>query len=130
MPSNTIRKESVRLFTLTLGILSASLGLKGFLLSAHFIDGGVTGISMLVAQLTDFPLSIIIALVNLPFIILGYRQIGKKFAYKSAIAILGLAFALAFINFPFITADKLLISVFGGFFIGAGIGLAIRGGAV
>jgi uncharacterized membrane-anchored protein YitT (DUF2179 family) len=115
---------------IVLGILSAGLGLKGFLLSSHFIDGGVTGISMLLAKVLGWPLSILILVINLPFIALGYRQIGRAFAIKSTLAIAGLALCLAFVKYPDVTPDKLLTAVFGGFFIGAGIGLAIRGGAV
>lgn len=118
------------LIFIVLGILSASLGLKGFLLSSHFIDGGVTGISMLTANLTGIPLFILILFINLPFIFLGYRQMGWKFSIKSAMAIAGLAVCLAIVDFPDITSDKLLTAVFGGVFIGAGIGLAMRGGAV
>jgi uncharacterized membrane-anchored protein YitT (DUF2179 family) len=112
------------------GIFSAGLGLKGFLLSSHFIDGGVTGISMLLANVLGWPLSILILIINLPFIALGYRQIGRAFAIKSTLAIGGLALVLAFVKYPDVTPDKLLTAVFGGFFIGAGIGLAIRAGAV
>ena len=115
---------------IVLGILSAGLGLKGFLLSSHFIDGGVTGISMLLANVLGWPLSILILVINLPFIALGYRQMGRAFAIKSTLAIAGLALCLAFVKYPDVTPDKLLTAVFGGFFIGAGIGLAIRGGAV
>lgn len=113
-----------------LGIFSAAFGLKGFLLSSHFIDGGVTGISMLLASALGFPLAILISVINLPFIAVGYKQIGKAFALKSALAIAGLSLCLAFVKFPDVTPDKLLTAVFGGFFIGAGIGLAMRGGAV
>jgi uncharacterized membrane-anchored protein YitT (DUF2179 family) len=115
---------------IVLGILSAGLGLKGFLLSSHFIDGGVTGVSMLLANVLGWQLAILIPVINLPFIALGYRQIGKAFAIRSTLAIAGLSLCLAFINFPDVTPDRLLTAVFGGFFIGAGIGLAIRGGAV
>jgi uncharacterized membrane-anchored protein YitT (DUF2179 family) len=115
---------------ITLGILSAGMGLKGFLLSSHFIDGGVTGISMLLSDVLRVPLSILILVINLPFIVIGYWQVGGKFAVKSALAIAGLSVCLAVINYPDVTPDKLLTAVFGGFFIGAGIGLAIRGGAV
>jgi uncharacterized membrane-anchored protein YitT (DUF2179 family) len=113
-----------------LGILSAAFGLKGFLLSSRFIDGGVTGVSMLVAALSAVPLWVPILALNIPFILIGYRQVGKKFAFKSALAIAGLALVLALLHFPDVTPDKLLTAVFGGFFIGAGIGLAMRGGAV
>jgi len=118
------------LFFISLGVLSAGFGLKGFLLPNEFIDGGVTGISLLVNVLTDYPLSILIIIINVPFIILGYFQIGKTFAIKSVIAIVGLAVVLVVIDYPIITSDKLLIAVFGGFFLGGGIGLAIRGGGV
>jgi uncharacterized membrane-anchored protein YitT (DUF2179 family) len=112
------------------GIFSAAFGLKGFLLSSHFIDGGVTGISMLLASILKAPLSVLILIINLPFIALGYRQIGRAFAIKSVLSIAGLSLCLQFVKFPDVTPDKLLTAVFGGFFIGAGIGLAIRGGAV
>ncbi|MDQ4139419.1 MAG: YitT family protein [Bacteroidota bacterium] len=112
------------------GIFAAGFGLKGFLLSSHFIDGGVTGISMLLAQISGFPLYVLILFINLPFIILGYRQMGWRFSIKSAVAIAGLAICLALVPFPDVTPDKLLTAVFGGVFIGVGIGLAMRGGAV
>src|SRR5689334_2560789 len=83
-----------------LGIFSVAMGLKGFLLSSHFIDGGVTGISMLISQLAGFPLSLLILIFNLPFIALGYKQIGKKFALKSSLAIVGLSIVLAVVKFP------------------------------
>ncbi|MDX2032223.1 MAG: YitT family protein [Blastocatellia bacterium] len=113
-----------------LGILSAGLGLKGFLLSSHFIDGGVTGVSMLLSEAFRIPLSVLIPVINLPFIGIGYWQVGRGFAIRSALAIGGLSVCLALIPFPDVTPDKLLTAVFGGFFIGAGIGLAMRGGAV
>lgn len=121
-------------FTLVvIGILSAGLGLKGFLVPNQFIDGGVTGTSMFVSELTDIPLAILILLINTPFVIIGYKQIGKKFSIRSAVAILGLAIAIFLfqsMHFPAVTTDKILASVFGGFFLGLGIGLAMRGGAV
>ncbi|KAA6438324.1 YitT family protein [Dyadobacter flavalbus] len=113
-----------------LGILSASMGLKGFLLSSHFIDGGVTGISMLLTHIFGIPLPYLLIVINLPFIFMGYKFMGKTFAIKSALAIIGLSVCLATISFPDITPDKLLTAIFGGVFIGVGIGLAMRGGAV
>lgn len=113
-----------------IGILSAGFGLEGFLLPNSFIDGGVTGISLLVSELTNISLSILIVVINIPFVILAYRHVGKTFAIKSMLAILGLATVIALLHYPVITSDKLLVSVFGGFFIGAGIGFAVRGGAV
>jgi uncharacterized membrane-anchored protein YitT (DUF2179 family) len=122
--------EAARFVLIIVGILSAGLGIKGFLLSSNFIDGGVTGVSLLLANVFGWPLSILLLVINLPFIALAYRQIGWPFAIKSALAIGGLSACLAFIKYPDVTPDKLLTAVFGGFFIGAGIGLAIRGGAV
>jgi uncharacterized membrane-anchored protein YitT (DUF2179 family) len=114
----------------TLGIFSAAFGLKGFLLTNHFIDGGVTGISLLLSALTSVPLYILIICINIPFIILGYKIIGKIFAIKTVLAITGLAIVVATVNFPDVTKDNLLVAIFGGFFLGAGIGLSVRGGAV
>jgi len=125
-----IRANIENFILVVLGILSAGMGIKGFLLSTRFIDGGVTGISMLLAKITAVPISILIFIINMPFLILGYRQLGVSFAVKSAMAIAGLSLCLAFINFPDVTHDKLLTAVFGGIFLGVGVGLAIRGGAV
>jgi uncharacterized membrane-anchored protein YitT (DUF2179 family) len=123
-------RECLNAFLILLGILSAGMGIKGFLLSSHFIDGGVTGISMLISVVTGTSLSIWIVVVNLPFIALGYRQIGRAFAVRSAIGIFGLSLVLATTPFPDVTPDRLLTAVFGGLFLGAGIGLAVRGNAV
>jgi uncharacterized membrane-anchored protein YitT (DUF2179 family) len=113
-----------------LGILSAGMGIRGFLLSSNFIDGGVTGVSLLLAKTTGVSLSVLLPLVNLPFVAIGYRHMGALFAMRSALGIAGLSLALAFLPYPDVTSDRLLTAVFGGFFIGAGIGLAVRGGAV
>ena len=129
-PALNLVSEIKSIVLILLGILSASMGLKGFLLSSHFIDGGVTGISMLLTHIFGLPLPLLIGLINLPFILLGYRHVGRIFAIKSALAIVGLSLCLAFISFPDITPDKLLTAIFGGVFIGVGIGLAMRGGAV
>lgn len=113
-----------------LGILAAGFGLRGFLMPNHFIDGGVTGISLLINAKTAFPLPGMIIFFNIPFILLGWKQIGKAFSMKSIVAISLLAIAVAIVPYPIVTKDPLLIAVFGGFFLGAGIGLTIRGGAV
>lgn len=117
-------------FFMIAGILSAAFGLESFLLPNNFIDGGATGISLLISDLADIPLYFLLITVNIPFVYLGYKVLGRNFAIKTAIAITGLAITVAFVHFPQITHDKLLVSVFGGFFLGAGIGLSVRGGAV
>ena len=113
-----------------LGILSAAMGLKGFLLPSNFIDGGVTGVSLLLVKTSGLPLALWLPLVNLPFVVVGYRQMGRAFAVRSALAIAGLAVVLATVPYPDVTPDVVLTAVFGGFFLGAGIGFAVRGGAV
>jgi len=135
LKENTIVfKNNVRSFILiSLGITSATIGLKGFLLPNGFLDGGVTGISLLTNQLTNINISLLIVLINIPFIIIGYKQMSLAFAIKTLLAIVGLAIAISLIEINVNidkTTDTLLISVFGGFFLGAGIGLCIRGGAV
>jgi uncharacterized membrane-anchored protein YitT (DUF2179 family) len=137
VPTSTLRRavsrgtpELLNIVLIVLGVLSANMGLHGFLLSSNFIDGGVTGVSMLMSKVTGTTLSVWLPVFNLPFIALGYRQIGGGFALRSALAIGGLSLAVALIPFPDVTHDRVLNAVFGGFFLGAGIGLAVRGGAV
>lgn len=126
----TVISEFKSFFLIVAGILSAAFGFKGFLLTNDFIDGGATGISLLLSALTGVPLYILIICVNIPFIVLAYNIIGKRFAIKTSLAIIGLSICLALVTFPNVTNDNLLVAVFGGFFLGAGIGLAVRGGAV
>ncbi len=120
--------SSQTLFSLFWESCRPEWGFKGFLASSHFIDGGATGVSMLLANILKMPLPLLILAINLPFIALGYRHIGRAFALRSALAIIGLAVCLATVRYPDVTPDKLLTAVFGGFFIGAGMGLAMRGG--
>ncbi len=127
--SRTVRNFKSAILII-IGIFSASFGLKGFLLPNHFIDGGVTGISLLANYTTGFPLPILIFVINVPFIILGFTQISRIFALRTLLAIAGLSLVLAFVEFPIITDDKLLTAVFGGLFLGAGVGLSVRGGGV
>jgi uncharacterized membrane-anchored protein YitT (DUF2179 family) len=116
---------------ISIGVMSAAFGLKSFLLPNGFLDGGVVGISLLLNLETGWNLSYLLVVINLPFMIIAYTQISKHFAIKTLTAIIGLALVLAFVPFPEkITQDTLLISFFGGFFLGLGIGLSIRGGSV
>lgn len=123
-------RELLNTVLIILGIASAGFGLKGFLLPAGFIDGGVTGVSLLLTIVTGPPLAFWLPVINAPFIFVGYRHLGAVFAVRSMLAIGVLAAVLALVHYPTVTDDRLLDAVFGGFFLGAGIGLAVRGGAV
>ncbi len=125
-----ILKDIKEILLIIAGVFSAGFGLKGFLLPNGFIDGGVTGISLLTAKLTDIPFPLLLIMINIPFLLMGFSQVGRNFVFRSIAAISLLAFVTAFVDYPVITSDKLLIAAFGGFFLGAGIGLAVRGGAV
>ncbi len=127
---NLILRELGNGTLITLGAFCAGMGLHGFLRSSNFIDGGVTGVSMLLEKAAGWPLSLLIPVVNLPFLVLAWKEVGSAFAIRSCLAIALLACVLAFVHFPDVTPDPLLTAVFGGLFIGAGIGLAVRGGAV
>jgi len=127
---HTIIKNIKSLILIVIGVLSASFGLEAFLIPNDFIDGGVTGISMLMAHITGYPLYLWIIVINLPFVIWGAVKINIRFAILSIIAISLLAFTIAFFHFPIITTDTLLIAIFGGFFLGMGIGFAVRGSSV
>ena len=129
---SNFKRRTISVFYLVAGVFSAALGLEAFMLPNGLFDGGVTGISLLAARLLpgDPPLSVLLVVLNLPFVWLGYRQLGKGFALRALAAILALAVVLETVHFPVVTQDKMLIAVFGGFFLGAGIGLAMRGGGV
>lgn len=117
-------------FFIILGILVAGFGLKSFIIPSGFIDGGITGVSLLASHLTPVSLSIWLIIINIPFIFLARKQMGNTFAIKTSFAILGLSLCLIFIDYPTITHDKILVSIFGGFLLGSGIGLSVRGGGV
>jgi uncharacterized membrane-anchored protein YitT (DUF2179 family) len=125
-----LKKHLFETAMIVLGIFCAAMGIKGFLLNSHFIDGGVTGVAMLLATTLKLPLAATLSVINLPFVVMAAININRRFALKSALAIMGLALVLSFVPFNDITTDKLLSAVFGGFFLGAGVGLVIRGGAV
>lgn len=111
-----------------LGILFCGFALRGFLVPNDFFDGGVTGISLMIHELYHWDIAYVIVLVNIPFIIMGAFQVDRAFAFKTLAAVVGLGLCLSFIPYPQITSDKLLVSIFGGVFMGIGVGLAIRGG--
>lgn len=122
------QKYIIDMLYTTAGILFCGFALKGFLVPNHFFDGGVTGISLLLHELYHWNIGFVIILANMPFIILGAFQINKTFAVRTFLAATGLALCLHFIPYPQITSDKLLVSIFGGIFMGLGVGLAMRGG--
>ena len=115
---------------LFIGVLSAVFAIKGFMIPNHFLDGGVAGISILLHEIFHIPVALPLVLFNLPFIYIGYKHLGKAFAYRSLIAVGLLGLGLALIPVPAITEDHILVAAFGGFFIGVGIGFVIRGGGV
>lgn len=124
---NTQQRIIDALYTIA-GILFCGFALKGFLIPNQFFDGGVTGISLLLHELYHWNIGFVILLANIPFIILGTFLVNKTFAIRTFLAITGLALCLHFIPYPQITSDKLLVSIFGGVFLGLGLGLAMRGG--
>lgn len=113
---------------LLLGVTSASFALKSFLVPNHFLDGGVMGVSLLIHEVKNWDLSIVLVVINAPFMALAYYKVGKHFAIRSMVTILLIVLILIFIPFPELTHDKLLVAMFGGFFMGIGIGLCMRGG--
>ena len=115
---------------IAIGILLASVGLKAFLLPNGFLDGGVTGIAILLSQQMDWDISIMLMVLSIPFIIIGAFTVSKRIVIKSIIAIALLALSINLETFSTVTEDKLLIAIFGGVFLGAGIGISIRNGAV
>lgn len=117
-------------FQISAGILLASIGLKSFLLPNGFLDGGVTGIAILISKLYEVDISLILVAVSIPFLILAWFTLAKRILIKSVVSIIVLAIFIHYENFQSVTDDKLLIAIFGGLFLGAGIGLTIKNGAV
>jgi uncharacterized membrane-anchored protein YitT (DUF2179 family)/predicted metal-dependent HD superfamily phosphohydrolase len=110
------------------GVVMAAFALKGFLVPNNFFDGGVTGISLLIHEIYHFNLAYVIVIVNLPFVFMGWYTINAHFAWKTLLCIVMLGICLLYLPYPVITSDKLLVSIFGGFFLGIGIGLTMRAG--
>lgn len=118
------------IFQIFIGILLASIGLKMFLLPNGFLDGGATGIAILLSEVYHIDISILLLIVSIPFLVLAWFSLTKRIFIKSILSIIGLAIFIHFENFTAVTDDKLLIAIFGGLFLGAGIGLTIKNGAV
>jgi len=113
---------------IAMGIGFSAFALRGFLIPNHFLDGGITGLSLLLHETTHLELASILVLANLPLVLLSARLINRHFAIKTFISIVVLALVLVFVPFPVITTDKLIVAAFGGFFLGLGLGLGMRGG--
>jgi uncharacterized membrane-anchored protein YitT (DUF2179 family) len=132
--SDTIEWHNVlnvkNLMHLFLGTALAVLAMKGFMIPNKFMDGGVTGISILLHEIFHINISLLVIVLNIVFIYLGYIRIGKTFAVQTTIAVVLLSLGLLFVDIQPITTDKLLIAIFGGILIGTGVGLVIRGGGV
>ena len=118
------------LLYLTIGTALAVLAMKGFMIPNRFLDGGITGISILLHEIFHINISFLVIILNVLFIYLGYKRIGKTFAVQTSIAVVLLSIGLLFIDINPITHDKLLIAIFGGLLMGTGVGLVIRGGGV
>jgi len=118
------------LLQIFVGAGMAVFAMKGFMIPNRFMDGGVTGISLLLHEAFHINISLLVIVFNLPFIYLGYQKIGKTFAVQTTLAVILLALGLQFIDIQPVTTDKLLIAIFGGILIGTGVGLVIRSGGV
>ncbi len=112
------------------GVLFAVIALKGFMVPNHFLDGGVTAIAILLHEILNWDVGLLVFLINIPFLYIGYRRIGKTFAIQSLMTIILLPILMYLIPIPAVTEDKVLIAVFGGFLIGLGVGLVIKAGGV
>jgi uncharacterized membrane-anchored protein YitT (DUF2179 family) len=132
--SNAIEWKNIlnlkNLLHIVLGSGLAVIAMKGFMIPNRFLDGGITGISILIHEIFHFDISILTIVLNIPFIYLGYKRIGKTFAIQTILAVVLLSLGLNFIHIGNITTDKLLIAIFGGILIGTGIGFVIRAGGV
>ncbi len=110
------------------GVITAGFGLRSFLVPNQFFDGGISGISLLIHELYHFNLSYVIIIANIPLIIMSAYVINWEFAIKTFACIILLGVCFSYFPYPVVTSDKLLVSIFGGFFIGIGIGLTMRAG--
>lgn len=124
-----MHKIFLRIIMVSLGAIIMALGLELFLVPNHIMDGGIVGVSIITSHLLNLPLGIFIFILNLPFIFLGYKQIGKTFALSTGLGITVLSLAtLVLHNIHPFTEDTLLATVFGGMILGVGVGIVIRYG--
>lgn len=123
-------KKILQVIMVIIGGIIAAYGLETVLIPNSVSDGGVTGLSIVGSQLFNLPLGILIAVINIPFVWLGYKQIGTSFALLSIIGIISLAAGTSFFHHTpaIIEGDTLLITVVGGIILGFGMGLALRNG--
>lgn len=124
-----LRKKVLRTTGITMGAIFMAAGLEIFLVPNHVIDGGITGISIMLSYLTGLELGIFLFLLNLPFVYLGFKQMGRTFAISAIYGIIVLSvFTTLFHPVPAFTDDILLATVFGGIILGVGVGLVLRNG--
>ncbi len=116
-------------FAIIVGAFLAAVALKGFLVPNHFFDGGITGISLLIHEITHWNLALLLFILNLPFIVVSYFTVSKMFAYKTMYAAILLGLMMTFGPEYVFTSDKLLVSIFGGVFLGLGVGIVMRAGS-
>ena len=122
-------RKVIEYLILTLGSILAAFALEQFLIPNTVLDGGITGISIIIYKLTNIPLGLLVVLINIPFIYIGYRNLGKRFLFRTIYAMLTFSLFLSYLELfdPF-TEEMLLATVFGGAILGVGVGLIIRSG--
>ncbi|WP_144555809.1 YitT family protein [Bacillus sp. X1(2014)] len=124
-----LRRIILRAIAITIGAILMATGLEIFLVPNHVIDGGITGISIMLAHITGWQLGIFLLILNLPFVYMGYKQMGKTFAISTVYGIIVLSIFTSFFHpIPAFTDDILLATVFGGMILGTGVGVVIRNG--
>ena len=125
----TIRSRLSHVAQAIAGILFSGFALRGFLIPNHFLDGGITGVSLLLHEFVGVKIAYVIVLLNLPFVAMSMRVVSRRFALRTLACVAGLGFCLLLVPYPHVTSDRLLVAVFGGVFMGLGVGLAMRAGA-
>lgn len=126
---NEVLINLISFIGITMGAMLAAFSIQTFLSPNMILDGGVVGLSMIVSKLTDVPLSVFTIVLNIPFLLIGYKNLGKKFLVKAVYAmIIFSAFLTMFSNVHELTDDILLATIYGGIILGVGVGLVIRSG--